>query len=367
MKEGVDMELIEKVVKEEIKILKRVKDTLDERFEYLRLDKNERLLPFTEKQLMDYVGRIKSEELSGYGELGNVYRKLSKYLHVKQDQILIASGSDLAIKSVYEACVGRCDVVVLHSPCYAMYRVYSDMFGARIKVVPVLDNWSIDTEQMLRKVDSETKLMVLENPNGFVGTEIPLEEIERCVSELYKKKIILLIDEAYRYIEHKESGVIRFIERYPNLIVSQSFSKGHGLAGARIGCIVGNEKLIEYISRVKPMHEITNLSALALEWILDHPEVLEEYQQSIKVGKEYLKSKASSMGIPYRDTHTNFMLYHFPDEGRTRNIVNRLKEKGILIRRPFEEPFLEGWSRVCVGSIDDCMVFMRTLETILAN
>lgn len=361
------MELIERMVKREIKALQRVKDTMDDRFEYLRLDKNERLLPFTEMQLMDFIRRITSDELSGYGELGAAYRKLAHYLDVREDQLLLASGSDLAIKSIYEACVERDDVLVLHSPCYAMYRVYSNMFGACVKLVPVMDDWSMDTEKMLRMVDSKTKLMVLENPNGFLGTEPKLSEIEYCASELYKNNTILLVDEAYLYIEHKGSEVIRMIEHYPNLIVSQSFSKGHGLAGIRIGYLVGNEKLIEYISRVKPMHEITNLSALALEWVLDHAEILEEYQKTIEVSKEYLRAKASLLGIAYRDTHTNFMLYYFPNEGRTRNITKRLKEKGILIRRPFEESYLKGWSRVCVGSIDDSMVFMEALEQSLSE
>jgi histidinol-phosphate aminotransferase len=361
------MTLIERAIKEEIKALHRVKDTLDDRFEYLRLDKNERLLPFAKGQLMDFISRIKSEDLSGYGELGAVYRRIAQYVGVRENQILLASGSDLAIKSVYEACIGKGDGVVLHSPCYAMYRVYSNMFGAYVKAVPVRNDWSIDTDQMLRLIDGKIKLMVLENPNGFIGTEPLLEEIEYCASELYRKNTILLVDEAYRFIEHKRSAMIGAIERHPNLIVSHSFSKGHGLAGARIGYIVGNDKLMEYISRVRPMHEITNLSALAIEWVLDHPEMLEEYQRSIGISKEYLRAAASSLGIAYRDTHANFTLFYFPDEGRTRNIAKKLKDKGILIRRPFEEASLKGWSRVCVGSIDDAKIFMNALRIILAD
>lgn len=361
------MQLIEKVIKKNILNLERVKDTFDERFDYLRLDKNERLLPFAEEALRTFKDQIKSEDLSGYGELGFIYRKLAHYLGVTVENIFLATGSDLAIKSIYEACIGDGDNVVLHGPCYAMQRVYAKMFGAEARIIPVKEDWSADIGRMIQAVDERTKFVLLEDPNGFVGTKPSLEAIEDCASQLMNKQVMLLIDECYHYIENNQSRVIPLLHKYPNIIVSQSFSKGHGLAGVRFGYLVGNAELLSYISRVKPMHEITDLTALAVAWVLENPALLEEYQIAVRQAKEYLKEQLSILGIPLRDTHANFMLLYLPEEGNTKGITEKLKNKMILIRRPFEEAYLRGWCRVCVGSSKDAKIFVDALAAIISS
>lgn len=358
---------IEKLFKKEIRELERVKDTFDERFEYLRLDKNERVLPFDNKLFNEFKANIKSEDLSSYAELGFVYRVLAQYLNVGTEAMLLASGSDLAIKSIYESCVERGDNVVLHAPSYAMYRVYAKMFGAEPRMVSVGNDWSLDVAAMLSKVDDKTKMMVIENPNGFVGTKPSLLEIRECAGFLEKKGVILLIDEAYLYVENNRSGTIPLIAEYPGMIVSQSLSKGHGLAGARAGYLVGNPEVIKYISRVRPMHEVTNLTGLAIEWVIKHPEILDEYQGMIRESKDFLKTEIVSLGIPFKDTHANFVLLYLPEEGRTKGITQKLKDNMILIRRPFEETNLKGWCRVCVGTPDGCRQFIDTLKLLMAQ
>lgn len=361
------MEIINKIIKKEIQNLNRINDAFDRRFDYLRLDKNERLLPFKKMQLADFKAKIKFEDISGYAELGQVYRRLAAYLGVREDGLFLASGSDLVIKSVYETCVDKGDNVVLHAPSYAMYRVYARMFGAKEKIVPIKKNWRVDISGMLSQVDSRTKFLALENPNGFVGTGISPDEIEYCARRLRKKNVLLLVDEAYYYIEHTKPETVNLIAKYPNLIISQTFSKAHGLAGARIGYLVGDSKLIEYISRVRPMHEITSLTARAVEWVLENPRMLSEYQKEIIKSKAYLKKELLNLGIRYRDTQANFMLLYIPDEKKTIGLPQKLRDRMILIRRPFQEDYLSGWARVCVGSLSDSRIFIKSLKEILKN
>jgi histidinol-phosphate aminotransferase len=359
------MNLIEKVIKPEIKNLVRIKDTMDDRFEYLRLDKNERLLPFY-KKLFDYFKtNIKSEDLSGYYELGPIYRQLANYLGINENQVLLTAGSDLAIKSVFEACVEKGDNVVLHLPSYGMYRVYAKMFGSEARAVPIKEDYTINIIEMLNRVDERTKIFALENPNGFISTIPSLDQIEYCAKELNKRNVVLLIDEAYIYVEKKKTETIPLIDKYPNVVITQTFSKAHGLAGVRVGFLMGHSDIMEYISRVRPMHEIGSLPAIATKWMLDNPLLLDEFQESIKESKAYLKFELEKINIAYKDTHANFMLLYFPNEGRTANLAQKLRERKILVRRPFEESFLKGWSRVCVGSLDDSRIFIKTLRSLL--
>lgn len=359
------MDLVTRIIKKEIKESVRTKDTFDDRFEYLRLDKNERIVPFKNKDLDQFKSMIYSEDISGYAELGPLYKRLALYLRVNTNQIFFASGSDLAIKSVYEACIDRGDTVVLHKPSFAMYSVYASMFGAEIRAVDMKEDWSIDADRMLSMVDNKTKMMVIENPNGFIGTKPDIKIIEYCAQQLAKKNVILLLDEAYYYIENLFSTTCSLISKYKNLLISQTFSKCHGLAGTRFGYLVGDSQLMQYISRVRPMHEITGLTACAVNWILSHPEILEEYQETIKESKCFLIRELEKLNIKSRNSHGNFILIYFPDSGITKDMANKLKSKKILIRRPFEEPYLKGWSRVTVGSLQDSNIFVKALQNIL--
>lgn len=354
----------EKIFKPEILALQRVKDTFDDRFEYLRLDKNERLQPFPEPAFGDFIKSLSFDDLAGYPELGPLYRKLASWLGVTDEHLLLAAGSDLAIKSVYEAAVGKGDRVILHAPSYAMYRVYAKMFGAEAVLMPVRDDWRPDIEGMLAKVDDRTKLVALENPNGFVGSEPTPDELDHAAKTLAERNVLLVVDEAYFYVERPNCETHRLLEKYDNVIVSQTFSKAHGLAGLRLGYLITAPRVMEIISRVRPMHEVTSLTMRAAEWLLDHPEFLAEFQREIRRSKDLLRREMESLGVGYRETKANFVLLKFP----VPDMEPRLKkEHRILIRRPFEEPALKGWSRVCVGSTSETECLVEAVRAVLGR
>ncbi|MGV8124330.1 MAG: pyridoxal phosphate-dependent aminotransferase [Candidatus Xenobiia bacterium LiM19] len=353
---------IHKVVKPHIQTLHRTKDTMDDRLDYLRLDKNERLLPFNHDLFEQFKSSIRSEHLSAYHELGSLYRKLSSFLMINENEILLTAGGDLAIKTVYEVCVKAGDNVIIHAPSYAMHKVYAHMFQAELRFVNVDENFYPDIEEMLRKIDKKTKLFVMENPNGFVGTPASIEKLEYCAKNLIEYDILLFIDEAYYYIQNKEPHVESLIRKYPNIVICQTFSKAHGLAGSRVGYIAANQNMMQYLSNVRPVHEITGLSAFAAEWVIDHPEIINEYTSSIKVSKQFLFQELEKQNLHFKDTAANFILVFLPDEGRTKALRARLRNHKILIRRPFEESYLNGWTRVCVGSLDDSVIFINALK-----
>jgi len=359
------MSLTERVVKQEIKNLLRIEDTMDDRYDYLRLDKNERLLPFNPTKFQNFLLQLKDDDITGYYELGDTYRKLARFLNVEKDQIFLAHGSDLAIKSIFETCIGSGDHLVLHAPSYAMYRVYSKMFNATNTIVDIKDDLTVDIEKMMSSVQENTKMFVIENPNGFVGNKPTIAQLEYCASELNKKDIVFVIDEAYVYVENDKSETVELIKKYPNIIITQTFSKAHGLAGLRVGFLVGSKEMIQYISSVRPMHEIASISAIATLWMLENPDLLTEFHVSIQESKAYLRTELTKLDILYKETHTNFMLFYFPDEGRTKEMQNKLKEHKILIRRPFGESYLKGWSRVCIGSLSDSQRLITALQSIL--
>jgi len=110
------------------------------------------------------------------------------------------------------------------------------------------------------------------------------------------------------------------------------------------------------------MHEITSLTACATKWVLDNPEILSNYQEAILESKSYLKNEFRKLGIKHKDTYGNFILIYIPDEGKTRNLPEKLKKHKILIRRPFEESYLEGWTRVTIPEMTGAKRFIQALN-----
>lgn len=352
--------LYERHIKQEIKSLRRVDGSFDHRYQYLRLDKNERIPPFSDEMLNELKRQIQSEHLTGYAELGPLYNKLANMLGVSSSQILLAAGGDLAIKSVFEATVRPGDNIVLHDPSYAMFAVYARMFGAEPRIVPILDSWQINVEEMLGAVDDKTRFMALENPNGFVGVRPHPEKIRYAAEELYHRNTFLIIDEAYVYVANSRSWCLDLIKEYPNVIVCQSFSKAHGLAGMRMGYLVGSEAIIEAIGRVRPMHEISSMTALAAEWLLDNPTIIAEYQSTICTSKEYLRLACENLGVDYLQTDTNFVLLRFPEDAES--AWQYLFDQMILLKKPYSYGVMKGYCRTCISDMKDMRQLVDALQ-----
>ena len=359
------MRLITRTLKKEIKNLKRSNKSMEDRFDYLRLDKNERLLPIKKSDLQSFVSSISGDDITGYPEINLTYKKLSKFLKINTNELLIAAGSDLAIKSIFETFVSKKDSVVLQSPSYAMTEIYAKMIGAKVKYFKTDKNLNIKIKNIYSQIDKKTKLVVIENPSGFVGSTFKRSEIKILAKYLLNKKILLLIDEAYFYVENNKFNKRHLIKKYPNIIISQTFSKAHGLAGIRFGYLISNSKIMKFLKKVIPMHEISSLSIKAAHWVLDKPRMVKEFQQSIKKSKKYLAKELINLKMNYKMTPGNFFLINAPNFGKTKNLSEKLKQKNILIRRPFEQKEIKGWIRVCVGSASDCKKFIRAIKSIL--
>ena len=172
------MRLITRTLKKEIKNLKRSNKSMEDRFDYLRLDKNERLLPIKKSDLQSFVSSISGDDITGYPEINLTYKKLSKFLKINTNELLIAAGSDLAIKSIFETFVSKKDSVVLQSPSYAMTEIYAKMIGAKVKYFKTDKNLNIKIKNIYSQIDKKTKLVVIENPSGFVGSTFKRSEIK---------------------------------------------------------------------------------------------------------------------------------------------------------------------------------------------
>lgn len=344
----------------------RSRDILSKRHNFLRLDLNENIKELDKESYLKFINSLNPEVLSGYPDLSRIYKKLATFMGVMEENIVITNGSDMAIKCIFDACIEKSDHIILHDPCYLMYKIYAELFEIEISMVSVKEDWKPNVQQMLELVKPNTKMMVFESPNGWIGTKPEVSELEYVAKCLEQKNVLLVVDEAYLYVDNKPSDYMNLLTKCSNIILTRTMSKAFGLAGARVGALISNPKLIHELYKVRPLYEISSLSAHAAEWCIDNQELLESYQETIVNSKKFLFLELAKMGINYKDTFGNFIIIEFHKNTQD-DLFSLLKENGILIGKGYALPMLQGWWRIAVGDIKHCQILIDKLRGLQAK
>ena len=321
-----------------------VKET---RYDKWRLDKNEFLPGWPEEWFSDAFQRIKPADISTHPELGTLYSKIEAVLGFPTDQTLVCAGSDEAIRSVFQVFVSPGDEVIIPHPTYAMYYIYPKIFGARLKQVEYSTGPKMDIQELISAVTEKTRLVCLANPNSPTGTIFLQDEIKELAKACSLAGSVLLVDEAY--YPFYESTMVDHVNEFDNLIVTRSFSKAAGLAGLRVGILYTNTKISKLIFSVKPMYEITSISAKLSEYVLDHYTRIFKYAALTREGKEYIASYFKTHDFRVFEGYANFIHVDFGD--RKKEIISYLEAHDVLFKEGFDTKSLEGFSRFTVGPV----------------
>lgn len=326
-----------------------------------RLDRNERTTPFPGQHLENILNNISPEEVVAYPELEMLYRKLSAWLKIGRDQILLTSGSDTGVRAVYEVYVDEADEVITFPPTYGMYPVYCEMFGGVKKEVLYNEDFSLPLERILDAINERTKLITIANPN-HTGTAIAESELARILKVARDKNALVLIDEAYHHFY--EGTMLPYIDTFDNLVIVRTFSKAFGIAPLRVGCLISNKDIIAQLYKVKLTHEITSISAKFVEYLLDHQEIMEEHVRDVKEGIKFLSKEFTLLGITTLPTCTNFMFVKLPEEIDGNMMVGLLKEKGFYVNGPFSTLPINGLIRITVGPVGQMRRFISVFKKV---
>jgi len=330
---------------------------------YLRLDKNERIIQFADKILGRFRELLTPEAIMAYPEVEPLYQALAKYLGVERQHIFLAAGSDLAIKTVFETYIAPGDRILMHLPSYAMYDIYSKIFQAQVEFQSHESNLQFDVDRFIDCITPKTRMVVLENPNGFIGTVLPEDAIRAIVSKAQRTGTLVNIDEVYYLFTGRT--VRSLYEEFDNVVITRSFSKDFGIAGLRCGYLLSRPENIKNLYRVKPMYEVTAATVAFCLATLEHPEFLKGYVEDVRAGIRYLRGALHEMGFVTGGGNGNFIVIYLGPQFDFTNLIADLKYHGILVRRPFQVPSITGWLRVGAGSVPQMKRFVDAFSDYL--
>ncbi|MGE5503029.1 MAG: pyridoxal phosphate-dependent aminotransferase [Actinomycetota bacterium] len=310
----------------------------------LWLDKNENTDPELSGVVAGVVASLPPETFFTYPESAALYAKLAAWVGCAPGNLMLAAGSDGVIRSVFEAYVSPGDTVIHTVPTFAMYSVYSAMYGARVvglEYRPSDRGPELHAEEVIAAIRTQApKVVCLPNPDSPTGTVFAPAELDAIIAAAGQAGALMLVDEAYHPF-HRDT-VVPWIARYPHLVVARSTGKAWGMAGLRIGYAVASPEVAQVLHKVRPMYETGTVGMAALERMLDHVPAMEASVARLEAGKKAFLDAMDGFGFRTLKGAGNFLHVAF---GTRADKVHAALADLVYYRRDFAEPCLKGFSR----------------------
>lgn len=325
---------------------------------YLRLDMNENPEGLPEEFTKAVLETITPSLIAMYPETGTLCRLLADDLGVQAEQIMLTNGSDEALKLIFEVfgCAGKTLVSV--SPTFAMYSVYGKMRGMLPAEIPYREDFSVSIQDIIQKIDENTAIVSLLNPNNPIGTVYSVEEVQAIIQRAEHMNSVVIIDEAYHYFYEK--SFIELCKKSKNVILLRTFSKLCSIAGLRIGYAVSSPELIRLLFNAKPTYNVNCVALRFAEEIIQRPDLIQQLIATEKAGREYVISWLKEKGIPYYAENGNYVFINCGSN--MAKMVQRLKEEGVLVKYYEGHPLLGEYIRISTGSKKIMQIFLDKFE-----
>lgn len=282
---------------------------------------------------------------------------LSEIKNISATQIAVGNGSDELIDLIIKVfCEPKKDSVLMMNPSFAMYGFYASINENKVIKIDLNVDFEIVKDDFLKiSKDFKSKVFFLCSPNNPTGNSV--KDIEFYIKNFNG---IVVVDEAY--IEFSgERSCIELLEKYPNLIVLQTFSKAWGMAGARVGIAYSSKEIIKLINTVKAPYNVNSLSSNKVIELIDKQENVKQNIESILNEISWLKNELQSVNCIKKvyPTDANFFLIEFED---VEKVYEKLLEKEILTSK--RSPQIPNCIRINVGTREENIQLIQVLKSI---
>jgi histidinol-phosphate aminotransferase len=329
---------------------------------YIKLNTNENPYP-PSPRVLDAIKEAVNGDLRLYPDptCSALVEKAASYYGVEPGQVFAGNGSDEILAFAFAAFFSATKRPILFPDItYSFYKVYAALYGIPYRTVPLDDEFRVP----LNAFDEPNGGIILPNPNAPTGRYIDTEEF-RGVLE-WNSDTVVILDEAY--IDFGGQSAVSLVEEFPNLLVVQTLSKSRSLAGLRIGIAIGHPDLIEGLNRVKNSFNSYTIDRLALAGAVAafaDQSYFEETTRKIIATRERTSERLKKWGFSLIDSSANFLFISHPERAASW-LFEELKQRGILVRY-FNQPRIDRFLRVSIGTDEEMEDFLRALEELLGQ
>ena len=310
--------------------------------------------------------RAELAELTRYPD-GNGFElktKLAARCGVTPAQVTLGNGSNDILDLVARAWLAPGLNAVFSQYAFAVYPIATQAVGAQGKVVPAKAHGH-DLEAMLAAIDANTRVVFVANPNNPTGTWFGPDALESFLARV-PQSVLVVLDEAY--IEYAEGDELPdgldYLARYPNLLVSRTFSKAYGLASLRVGYALSSPQVADVLNRVRAPFNVNSLALAAACAALDDADYLAASRRTNDAGMAQLEAGFRRLGLSWIPSKGNFLAVDF---GRDAAPINQaLLQAGVIVR-PVAGYGMPTFLRVSIGTEAENARFLSVLGQVLAR
>src|ERR1700690_707222 len=297
--------------------------------------------------------------ISIYPQYGVGTGRLARHFGVRAEEMLLKNGVDDALHLLCDTFVDPGSRVLLCEATFSMYRLYAEIANAKIIALRYDADMRFpldDTLAALRPGKSLPHIFFLANPNNPTGTLVAAKTLARMLRAA--PRTVIVVDEAYA--EFSGLTIIRWIRRYPNLVVLRTFSKAAGLAALRLGCIFAGRTGISFLRGGGAPFSVNAAALAAAEAAIHDRRAIRSYVAEVTRAREEFARALSRLGITAYPSAANFVFVDFGERGP--QLIRTLARGGILLRDRGMEFGRRGFARVSVGTRAEMRRLVRAIE-----
>ena len=279
---------------------------------------------------------------------------VADYYGVQTNQVFLGNGSDEVLAHIFHGLFQHDQPLLFPDISYSFYPVYCGLYGIPFEAVPLDDQFQIRAQDYAKPNAG----IIFPNPNAPTGCLLPLEAVEQIVKA--SPDSVVVVDEAY--VDFGGETAIKLVDRYPNLLVTQTVSKSRSLAGLRVGLAVGHPDLIEALERIKNSfnsYPIDRIAVAGAAAAFADTAYFEDTCAKVIASREKLVEGLRQRGFDVLPSAANFIFARHPEQDAA-GIAARLREKGVIVRH-FKQERIAQFLRISIGTPEQNQALLDAL------
>ncbi|MFL6350669.1 MAG: histidinol-phosphate transaminase [Bryobacteraceae bacterium] len=292
-------------------------------------------------------------------------RKLAECFNLKIDNVIAGAGSEGIMADIVRAFLCDDDEVLTTEAAFSGFQVLARSRGVAYRTVPYRD-WHYDLAAMSHAITDRTKLIYLANPNNPTGTFFTRQEFENFHKRV-PERVLIILDEAYFEFAMREPSYPDSMQyRFDNVMTLRTFSKIHGLAGARVGYGFAHQDLISVLLKIKLPFEPSGIGEAAALGALEDREFMEKSIETTTRGLTFLRRSFQELGFTVVSSAANFIMVVLETEDLAKQVFESLLRQGVIVR-PLKATGLPNCIRVSAGTKDENERCVNALQRVSAE
>ncbi len=301
--------------------------------------------------------------LNRYPDGSDLVAAIAKYHNLQPEHVVLGNGSNDVLDLIARTYLGPDCQAISSQYGFAIYRLLTQIAGAENCIVPA-HNYGHDLTAMTKAVTNKTKVIWIANPNNPTGTFADWKAVQSLLDTVPPSVLVVLDQAYYEYLDKQDTApTVEWLDTYPNLIITRTFSKAYGLPGLRIGYGLASPAIVALLNRVRQPFNVNAVAIVAAVAALqDNAFVTTTAQQNLQE-RSMLESSLQALNINYVPSFGNFVLAEFADAEMANTA---LQNAGILVR-PVKEYGLPNHLRISIGNPSENKKLLQVLSNFLSN